>query len=124
MEQEPTSAGQDSAAVQQREWDRQSIYLRLQEGSPMVFWVWGEEVVPLLARPDLFDHDGGFGWGRESAECMALAIAIVAKLVEVGLVDPGQTDAKSRYLHDEVLVKLPADEHRDLHLSYLRLLLG
>ncbi|MFM4648446.1 hypothetical protein [Aeromonas bivalvium] len=29
-----------------------------------------------------------------------------------------------RYLHHEVLAKLPADEPRDLHLSYLRLLLG
>ncbi|MFM4705176.1 hypothetical protein [Aeromonas bivalvium] len=124
MAQEPASTGRDAASGQQTEWDRQSIYLRLQEGSPTVFWIRGEEAVPLQSRPDLFDHEGGFGWGRESDDCMALAVAIVARLVEMGLVDPAQQDAKGRYLHHEVLAKLPADEPRDLHLSYLRLLLG
>ncbi len=118
--QEPAVAAQ----AQSREWDRQSIYLRLQEGSPMAFWVWGDLVVPLEPRPDLFEHDGGFDWGRPQAATMALSIAIIAKLVDVGLVVPEQASAKASYLYDEVLVKLPAGEHYDLHLSYLRLLLA
>lgn len=120
MEQIPESA---AAQAQSREWDRQSIYLRLQEGVPMVFWVWGDVVAPLEAKPELFDHAGPFGWGLHDAATMALAVAIVAKLVAVGLVAPEQASAKAHYLHDEVLVKLPAGEHYDLHLSYLRLLL-
>jgi hypothetical protein len=124
MAQEPDQAARDATQGQQREWDRQSIYLRLPQERPMAFWVWGDRVDPLSPRPELFDYDGDFGWGQESDGCMALAVAIVAKLVEVGLVAPELATAKSRYLHDEVLVKLPADELRDLHLSYLRLLLG
>ncbi|MFM5076502.1 hypothetical protein [Aeromonas caviae] len=42
----------------------------------------------------------------------------------MGLVAPEQAGEKARYLRDEVLAKLPAGEHYDLHLSYLRLLLG
>ena len=63
-------AEQERMAAHRREWDKQSIYLRLQEGIPAAFW------------------------------------------------------EKARYLRDEVLAKLPAGEHYDLHLSYLRLLLG
>ncbi len=55
---------------------------------------------------------------------MALAQAIVARLVAVGLVPSELAASRAGYLHDEVLVKLPAGEHYDLHLSYLRLLLG
>ena len=42
---------------------------------------------------------------------MALALAIVARLVAVGLVDPVQATEKAHFLHDEVLVKL-VEEHR------------
>ncbi|MEG0006462.1 MAG: hypothetical protein RR721_02235 [Aeromonas sp.] len=115
---------QDVMAARRREWDQQSIYLRLQDGIPTAFWVWGDLIAPLEPRPELFAHDGDFGWGQQDATTQALAVAIVAKLVEVGLVAPEQLMARAHYLHDEVLSKLPAGEHYDLHLSYLRLLLG
>ena len=53
---------------------------------------------------------------------MPLAEAIVARLVVEGLISPERAVSHAVYLHDEVLVKLPAGEHYDLHLSYLRLL--
>ncbi|MFM4829328.1 MULTISPECIES: hypothetical protein [Aeromonas] len=111
----------ESAVDWRREWERQSIYLRLQEGSPMVLWVNGDEVEPLTEGAA---KGVTFGWGRADEGTMALALAIVAKLVAVGLVDPGQATEKAHFLHDEVLVKLPADEHYDLHLGYLKLVLG
>lgn len=111
----------ESAVDRRREWERQSIYLRLQEGSPMVLWVNGDEVEPLAEGAA---EGGVFGWGRADEATMALALAIVARLVAVGLVAPEQATEKARFLHDEVLVKLPADEHRDLHFGYLKLVLG
>lgn len=107
----------ESAVDWRREWERQSICLRLQQGSPMVLWVNGDEVEPLT-------EGVAFGWGRAGEGTMALAHAIVARLVKVGLVAPVQATEKAHFLHDEVLVKLPADEHYDLHLGYLKLVLG
>lgn len=109
----------ESAVDWRREWERQSIYLRLQEGSPMVLWVNGDEVEPLTEGAA---KGVTFGWGRADEGTMALAI--VARLVAVSLVDPAQATEKAHFLHDEVLVKLPADEHYDLHLGYLKLVLG
>ena len=115
----------ESAVDWRREWERQSIYLRLQEGSPMVLWVNGDEVEPLTEG---VAEEVAFGWGRADEGTMALALAIVARLVAVGLVAPVVAPVlateKAHFLHDEVLVKLPADEHYDLHLGYLKLVLG
>ena len=111
----------ESAVDRRREWERQSICLRLQQGSPMVLWVNGDEVEPLTEG---VAEEVAFGWGRADEGTMALALAIVARLVAVGLVDPAQATEKAHFLHDEVLVKLPADEHYDLHLGYLKLVLG
>ncbi|WP_404835298.1 hypothetical protein [Aeromonas media] len=113
----------ESAVDWRREWERQSICLRLQEGSPMVLWVNGDEVEPLTEG---VAEGVAFGWGRadERTMALALALAIVARLVAVGLVAPEQATEKAHFLHDEVLVKLPADEHYDLHLGYLKLVLG
>ncbi len=118
------ASAQDGAdVVQSREWDKQSIFLRLQEGIPTAFWVWGDQISPL--EPDEGStYRGHFGWGRADEATMALAQAIVTRLVAVGLVPPELAVSRAGYLHDEVLVKLPAGEHYDLHLSYLRLLLG
>lgn len=107
-----------------REWDKQSIYLRLQDGIPMVFWVKGEQVFPLEPGPAGSEYRGHFGWGQADEATMALAQAIVARLVVEGLISPERAVSRAGYLHDEVLVKLPAGEHYDLHLSYLRLLFG
>jgi len=74
--------------------------------------------------PDTGDQGASFGWGEADEACLALSHAIIARLVSVGLVAPEQAGEKARYLRDEVLAKLPAGEHYDLHLSYLRLLLG
>ncbi|MCX4030883.1 hypothetical protein [Aeromonas caviae] len=117
-------AEQERMAAHRREWDKQSIYLRLQEGIPAAFWVWGDLVAPL--EPCLTQGDQGtsFGWGEADEASLALSHAIIARLVSVGLVAPEQAGEKARYLRDEVLAKLPAGEHYDLHLSYLRLLLG
>ncbi|MGY3856223.1 hypothetical protein [Aeromonas intestinalis] len=116
--------GQDVMAAQSREWEKQSIYLRLQEGIPTAFWVWGDLVAPLEPVLPTEAYAGQFGWGEADEACLALSHAIIAKLVAVGLVTPEQASVKAHYLRDEVLAKLPADEHYDLHLSYLRLLLG
>ena len=110
------------AMIPSREWDTQSIYLRLQDGIPMVFWVKGEQVFPLEPGPAGSEYRGHFGWGQADAATMALAQAIVARLVAEGLLSPERAMSRAGYLHDEVLVKLPAGEHYDLHLSYLRLL--
>lgn len=115
---------QDVMAAQRREWEKQSIYLRLQDGVPTAFWVWGDRVAPLEPVLTPAAHSGQFGWGEADEACLFLAHAIVAKLVAVGLVTPEEASAKAYYLRDEVLAKLPAGEHYDLHLSYLRLLLG
>ncbi|WDO01129.1 hypothetical protein C3Y05_015905 [Aeromonas allosaccharophila] len=107
-----------------REWDKQSIYLRQQDGIPMVFWVKGEQVFPLDPSPSGAEYQGHFGWGQAGEATMALAEVIVAKLVAEGLISPDLAASRAGYLYNEVLVKLPAGEHYDLHLSYLRLLFG
>ncbi|MGN5157247.1 hypothetical protein ACTG11_24335 [Aeromonas hydrophila] len=84
---------------------------------------WGSGL-PLEPGAEGSAYQGHFGWGRADEATMALAQAIVARLVAVGLVPPELAASRAGYLHDEVLVKLPAGEHYDLHLSYLRLLLG
>ncbi|WP_421160692.1 hypothetical protein [Aeromonas dhakensis] len=122
MTQASAQDGADGALC--REWDKQSIYLRLQEGIPTAFWVSGDLVSPLELGAEGVAYQGHFGWGRADEATMALAQAIVARLVAVGLVPPELAASRAGYLHDEVLVKLPAGEHYDLHLSYLRLLLG
>ncbi|MGL5812297.1 MAG: hypothetical protein ACRCYW_03050 [Aeromonas sp.] len=115
---------QDVMAAQSREWDKQSISLRLQDGIPTAFWVWGDRVAPLEPCVTPAGHQGRFGWGEADEASLALSHAIMVKLVAVGLVAPEEANAKAHYLRDEVLAKLPAGEHYDLHLSYLLLLLG
>ncbi len=110
--------------IPSREWDKQSIYLRLQDGIPMAFWVKGAQVFPLEPGSAGSEYRGHFGWGQADEATMALAQAIVARLVVEGLISPERAMSRAGYLHDEVLVKLPAGEHYDLHLSYLRLLFG
>ncbi len=44
MTQASAQDGADGAL--RREWDKQSIYLRLQEGIPTAFWVSGDLVSP------------------------------------------------------------------------------
>ncbi|MFQ2222994.1 hypothetical protein ACK32A_09250 [Aeromonas enteropelogenes] len=120
MTQAAEQGGMDAAPS----WDKQSVYLRLQDGIPMAFWVKGEQVSPLEAGPEGSQYRGHFGWGRADEATMALADAIVARLVVERLIPPELAASRAGYLHNEVLVKLPAGEHYDLHLSYLRLLLG
>ncbi|RQM58742.1 hypothetical protein [Aeromonas enteropelogenes] len=120
MTQAEEQGGMDAAPS----WDKQSVYLRLQDGIPMAFWVKGEQVSPLEPSPEGSQYRGHFGWGRADEATMALADAIVARLVVERLIPPELAASRAGYLHNEVLVKLPAGEHYDLHLSYLRLLLG
>lgn len=111
-------------AVPSREWDKQSVYLRLQDGIPTAFWVRGEQISPLEPSPEESQYRGHFGWGQADEATMALAEAIVARLVAAGLLPSELAATRTAYLYNEVLVKLPAGEHYDLHLSYLRLLLA
>lgn len=86
MTQASAQDGADGAL--RREWDKQSIYLRLQEGIPTAFWVSGDLVSPLELGAEGVAYQGHFGWGRADEATMALAQAIVARLVAVGLVPP------------------------------------
>ncbi len=104
------------AMIPSREWDTQSIYLRLQDGIPMVFWVKGEQVSSPRTRPGRIGISGAFWLGQADEATMALAQAIVARLVVEGLISSERAVSRAVYLHDEVLVKLPAGEHYDLHL--------
>ncbi|MFM5076501.1 hypothetical protein [Aeromonas caviae] len=56
-------AEQERMAAHRREWDKQSIYLRLQEGIPAAFWVWGDLVAPLEPCLTQGDQGASFGWG-------------------------------------------------------------
>lgn len=49
MTQASAQDGADGAL--RREWDKQSIYLRLQEGIPTAFWVSGDLVSPSSPAP-------------------------------------------------------------------------
>ncbi|MFM5717013.1 hypothetical protein [Aeromonas caviae] len=83
-------AEQDRMAAHRREWDKQSIYLRLQEGIPAAFWVWGDLVAPLEPCLTQGDQGASFGWGEAGEASLALSHAIIARLVSVGLVAPEQ----------------------------------
>ncbi|WDL56832.1 hypothetical protein [Xanthomonas campestris] len=100
------------------------ILLRIVEGASVALYRHTDDSFAELlpTRRDLFDYEGGYGWGYGGTGPQNLAHAIAAKIFMLDGLDDQELKRRARIILDEVIAKpiLNSEKNHDVPVEAIK----